>query len=260
MSSDTSKNVTTALHDEAHHILWEAKRRGIILRLLGAQAVRHHCPKFGFLLDKIGRGYFDLDFLILREQRPQLKNFFAEMGYTVDRQMLVAAEGTRYLFKSKTGTIVDVFVDSLDFCHRINLRERISLDYPTISLSDLLLSKLQIVEITDKDLQDVVVLLVEHEVAESDDAELLNAYYVSDLLAADWGFYYTVSQNLGVIKSFLSECIWLSTSNKKIVSERIGLLEKTIEAKEKSLAWKLRSKVGRHVTWYKQVNARDRVF
>lgn len=260
MNQDSSVDIGERLRDEAHRILEEAERRGITLRLLGLQAVREHCPKFGHLLDEIGRGYFDLDFLALSGQRSELKQLFTGMGYQIDRKTLIAAEGTRYHLKGPTGTPVDVFIDALDFCHHIDLRERLALDYPTIPLADLLLSKLQIVEITEKDVQDMLALLLEHEVGERDDTDMLNVHYIADLLAADWGFYQTVNHNLSILASFLPSCGWLHISGKAIISGRIESLEKAIEMKDKTLGWKLRSKVGKRIIWYKQVSARDSVF
>ncbi|HEX7313626.1 MAG TPA: hypothetical protein VF297_06880 [Pyrinomonadaceae bacterium] len=260
MSQGSSIDIGERLRDEAHRILKEAERRGVTLRLLGLQAVREHCPRFGHLLDEIGRCYLDLDFLGLSGQRSELKQLFAGMGYRIDRKTLVAAEGTRYYFVGPTGTPVDVFIDALDFCHRIDLRERMALDYPTIPLADLLLSKLQIVEITEKDVQDMLTLLVEHDVGERDEPDVLNVNYMAELLAADWGFYQTVSNNLSVLASFLTSCGWLHVSSKATIAGRIETLEKAIETKDKTLGWKLRSKVGKRIIWYKQVGARDSVF
>jgi hypothetical protein len=259
MGDQIPKDVSNRYRDETHRILSEAKQQGISLRLLGAQAIREHCPKFGYLLDELGRSYLDLDFVALGEWRTQLKQCLAGLDYEIDRQILIAAEGTRYIFRNRTdGLVIDVFIDCLDFCHRINLRDRLSLDYPTIPLADLLLSKLQIVEIAERDLQDILVLILEHEIAESNNIESIDARYITTLLATDWGFYYTVNQNLNLLKSFLPACDWVN--DKTIVSEQVKRLQKKMEMEEKTLSWKLRSKIGTKIKWYKQVSERGPVF
>jgi len=78
--------------------------------------------------------------------------------------------------------------------------KRLEIDYPTISLADLLLEKMQIVKLNEKDILDTIVMLREHDVGEGD-KETINSDRVSGLLSDDWGFYYTVTTNLGKIKS-----------------------------------------------------------
>ena len=80
---------------------------------------------------------------------------------------------------------VDVFFDRLDMNHIIDFKNRLELDFPTISLADLLLEKMQIVQINEKDIKDTIILLREHPV-EDPDKETINANYVASLLAEDW--------------------------------------------------------------------------
>jgi hypothetical protein len=260
MGENSLVDVGKRYSNETHRILNDSEDLGITLRLLGAQAIREHCPKFGHLLDEIGRSYVDIDFVALREQRQQLKDFFSREGYEIDRQVLIAAEGTRYIFQNQDALVVDVFIDTLDFCHRMNLRDRLQLDYPTIPLADLLLSKLQIVKIAEKDLQDMLVLILEHEISERDDPKLINAKYISILLAADWGFYHTVNQNFDRLMSLLPFCDWLNIPNKATISERIDKMKALIEAEKKTFGWRWRSKIGTRIRWYKQVSERGQVF
>src|SRR5260370_2678501 len=202
MAESIPEDVSRRYANETRRLLNEAKKRGITLRLLGAQAVREHCPNFRHLLDQIGRGYVDIDFVGISEQRKQLKQLFAYQGYEIDRQVLVAAEGRRYIFQNPNNIVVDVMIDRLDVCHVIDVKSRLDLDYPTLTLADLLLSKLQIVDIADKDLQDAIVLLLEHDVSDDEAPEFINKKYITGLLAADWGFYYTVNRNLLRLKSY----------------------------------------------------------
>jgi len=255
----THEQIGKQYHDEAHKLLEDASERGMTLRLLGSQAIREHCPKYRHLLDALKREYVDLDFVALSKDRPKLKLLMREAGYEVDRELLIAAEGTRYLFYGRAnGLTVDVFIDELAFCHRIDLRKILDLDYPTIPLTELFLSKMQIVEMAQKDMKDVIVLLLEHEPLSDRVQETISIERISQLLAQDWGFYYTVSTNLAKIVDYNYQI--LSASEARTVADRVGRLSSGIEATPKTLRWKLRSLVGTKVLWYKPVSSREPIF
>ena len=180
--------------DRALELVEHARRQGIELRILGSVAYRLHCPANLVLFEEMERDLTDIDLTARSEQRRSVRELLAEMGYEIDQDMLVASEGKRYAFSDpETGMAVDVFFDELFFCHPIPLRDRLGLDYPTITPTDLLLEKMQIVEINPKDVKDSVVLLLEHPLG-SDDREGIDARYIARLLAGDWGFYYTVTR------------------------------------------------------------------
>ena len=91
------------------------------------------------------------------------------LGYVEDREVFVVSEGARAIFGSASnGVHVDVFYEKLDFCHAIPLEDRLRVDAPTLPLAELLLGKLQIVKITEKDFVDMIALLLEHKLGEGD--------------------------------------------------------------------------------------------
>src|SRR5713101_4218478 len=102
LSQSVWEETATRYHAEAHRILEAANQREITLRLLGSQAIREHCPKYRYLLDEMKREYVDLDFVALSRDRRKLKSLMSEMRYEVDREMLIVAEGTRYLFYNQS--------------------------------------------------------------------------------------------------------------------------------------------------------------
>ena len=110
----------------------------------------------------------------------------------------------RAIFASAfNGVHVDVFYEKLDFCHAIALQDRLQVDAPTLPLAELLLAKLQIVKITEKDFVDMIALLLEHELGE-DDRTTLNAARIAKLCAEDWGLWRTatrISDKLEVIRA-----------------------------------------------------------
>jgi hypothetical protein len=123
----------------------------------------------------------------------------------------------------------------------------------TIPLTDILLEKLQIVEINEKDLKDLVVLLLEHPIADRETPGSFDASYVVDLLSKDWGFYYTVSLNLDRIRRYMDTIPELTEQRRATVSARIDDLWRRVEDAPKGMKWKLRARVGPSRKWYQEV-------
>ena len=169
--------------------------------------------------------------------------------------MTVSTEGNRYYFEHPdTGLGVDVFMDELYFCHRIPFGGRLELDRPTIATADLLLEKMQIVELNLKDITDTMILLLEHPLgARSDGPEAIDATYIAELLRDDWGFYYTVTMNLDKVGRFLPENTALTALQAEVISARLAELRTLIEDAPKSRRWRLRAKVGTKKQWYQDV-------
>lgn len=239
---------------EARKILDAAEQRGIVLRLLGSIAFRIHCPTFSYLFEKFERPLTDLDFITRKTCAPSLPEFFAKLDYEFDKSLALITRGKRYKFKHKKKEIVvDIFFDKLDMCHVIDLTKRLEVDSPTLSVSDLLLEKLQIVEITKKDIQDVIVLLLEHDVG-NEDREMVNSEYIAQLCSKDWGLWKTATTNLMKLRQFLSY-VDIESKHKATVTSRIEKILQTINAKPKYISWRLRSLIGERKRWYKVVEA-----
>jgi hypothetical protein len=247
---------------EAMRIVDAAEGAGIRLRILGSLAYRLHCPENLELFDQMERALTDIDFAAERGQARDIKDLISSMGYAPDDRITMATEGSRYYFEHPaSGLGVDVFLDELFFCHRIPFKGRLDLDAPTIPLAELVLEKMQIVEINLKDIKDTLVLLLEHDVADAAHGrETIDGGYISSLLAADWGFYYTVTTNLEKVRRFIGEFEAVSAHQGEVISKRIDQLLELIDAAPKSTKWKLRSKIGTKKLWYQQVNEKGEVF
>jgi hypothetical protein len=242
---------------EAEAIIEAAGSRGLHLRLLGALAVVKQCPNHIWLLEKTNRVLTDLDFMGYDKEIRDVEQMFAELGYEVlgGRGVTMDVWVGRRIFHDPSGRRrrVDVFLDRLDFCHLIDLKGRLDLDPVTIPLSDLLLEKLQIVEINEKDLKDLVVMLLEHPIADQQTSGAFDASRIVQLLSADWGFFHTVSLNLDRIRRYMQTIPDLSDGQRALVEERISHLWQRAEGEPKSLRWKLRARVGPARKWYNEV-------
>ncbi len=234
-----------------------AQDQGLVLRGLGAVAVISHCQGHLGLLSSLRRNLTDLDVVALGSQEAQMEPFFKSQGYEVlgGRGVTVGMWDARRIFVDPEGKrpSVDVFFDKLNFCHTIEFRHRLMVDLPTISLADLMLEKLQIVQINEKDLKDLMVLLLEHQLGDDDEAEWINARYIAHLLARDWGFYYTATTNLDKVLATAARSEGLGPSQREEVADRVRTLRERIEGEPKTLKWKLRARIGTKVQWYQDV-------
>ena len=139
---------------------------------------------------------------------------------------------------------VDVFVSSFRMCHEIPLEKRLGVDEDTVPLAELLLTKLQIIELNEKDVRDSVAILLEHEV--TDDDAGINATQFASLCCEDWGLCRTITQNLVSVREHLGRY----EVDREVVAMRLDLLLERVEEAPKSRSWKLRAKIGDRKRWY----------
>ncbi len=247
---------------EGLSIVEDAQEQGLKLRILGSLAYRIHCPANLQLFEAMERALTDIDFSADRRQSREIKKFLVQRGYEEDLRMTASTEGMRYYFEDpNNGLGVDVFYNELFFCHKIPLRDRLDLDSPTITTCDLLLEKMQIVELNLKDVKDTLVLMLEHPVVEEPTSpEEIDGGYIADLLSGDWGFYYTVNMNLDRVERFIPDFDVLSAEQGDLILSRINDLRKLIEDAPKSRKWKMRAKVGTKKQWYQDVAPKGSAF
>lgn len=249
-------NRSTLIAQKAANVVESCKKSGISIRVLAACAIRIHCPNSVDLLDQMQREISDIDFISLTKHVSDIRKQFEKLGYDTShdtsRYYAHLYGQVRNRFKEpETGVNVDIFYDKLEMCHTIDLRNRLELDFPTIPVSDLLLAKMQIVEINKKDINDALVLIREHPVSESEQNSI-DSRYIASLLAEDWGFYYTVTANLHKLIEHL-DSIPILRSSEGQVRGNIDLLLKAIDSQPKSFRWKARARVGTRKKWYKEV-------
>ncbi|TMI26491.1 hypothetical protein E6H30_03505 [Candidatus Bathyarchaeota archaeon] len=241
----------SAISDEAKRVLDEAKERGIILRLFGGVAVKYHCPSATHR--SLQRSYPDLDFFGRGKQGREVRKLFTDLGYEPNQRFNALHGATRLIYEDgKSQRVVDIFLDVFRMCHTLHLGDRLTLDDYTIPISDLLLTKLQVVETNEKDIQDLIAILKDHDVVEridSGDREVIDTGYISTLCADDWGLCKTISLTLKKLLTFLPK-YGLELEAKQVLGARIDKLLHAIETVPKSLKWKLRDKVGERKRWY----------
>jgi len=155
--------------NELKAILKAGNDAGVLMRVIGSLAFQMHCQQFGYLQQAMGRAYTDIDFAAYNNQVNQIQKLLQSMGYVENREVFISTEGERAIFdKPGSGLHIDIFYEKLDFCHTIYWKDRLEVDSPTIPLAELLLEKMQIVQINEKDVIDTIMLLLEHPLGDED--------------------------------------------------------------------------------------------
>ncbi|UCE28676.1 MAG: hypothetical protein JSV85_05200 [Candidatus Bathyarchaeota archaeon] len=273
---------TKVFFDEAERIVKEADKKGIVLRIMGGLGIAIHSQEFRDFAAKLsrtgagvvkGQEYTDIDFMAYRKHRDKIKTLFNEMGYAKRRATLSSAASERQIYYHPKGWFyVDTFYDKLIVAnHPVDFKGRLEQDYPTISITDMLLEKVQMWEaFGTKDLKDCLILLKAHHVGEKGEKETIDASYIAKLLAKDWGFWYTATTNLRRTQKFISEIDKLGAEaevdakslgekDREEIVGKIGTLLERIEKEPKSFGWKIRSRAGTKKRWYNPVERPDTV-
>jgi len=230
-------------------IMEGARRRGLTVRLLGGTAIRFRCPSAAHR--SLNRKVPDIDLITLRKDAKKLSEMFVELGLEPMKMFNALHGDKRMLFTDvKLDRQVDVFVETFEMCHKFDFRERMKLDDVTLPLADLLITKLQIIQINEKDYKDILSLFLDHALSEDDsDKEKINAAYLASLCARDWGIWRTLTRNLEWTRDFVLK-LDLEPDRKETAVSRINGLLARIEREPKSMGWKMRSRIGERVIWY----------
>jgi hypothetical protein len=240
--------------NELKRILKASDETGIILRVIGSLAFQMHCQKFGYLQAIMGRAYTDIDFAAYHKQSKEIRVLMAGLGYQENHEVFIVSEGNRAIFQRlDVGLHIDVFYEKLDFCHVINWKDRLEVDHPSIPLAEMLLEKMQIVQINEKDIIDTIMLLLEHPLGEQDN-EIINIQRVAFLCSTDWGLWRTTTMNLEKVRQLAQRYQQLSNEQKEMIDSQVNAALGRINQEPKSLAWRLRARVGDRVKWYKDVD------
>lgn len=224
-----------------------AKADGITLRLFGGVAV--NILVAGQCRDLRRPG--DIDCVGRSSDLPNLLSIFAALGYQEDLHIRRLFGKYRRVFTHATNDAkVDLCLDMLIFSRPIDVRPRLTSRPLTLSVADLLLSKLQAREFSDKDVADVLNLLSVFEPGGSETATEFCLQWCLQACARDWGLYRLVRDNLREILQAADNLLPLP---RRKVTSAAEVMMMEIENFPKTVAWKLRSIVGERITYWNQV-------
>jgi hypothetical protein len=231
---------------EGERLLGIASREGVPMRLLGGVAVRLKAPE---LPASLQREYKDIDFATTKKGGGAADRLLKQAGYEphVAFNAMHARERGLY-YDEQNGRQVDLFIHAFRMCHEIPLGDRLAVEETTVPLAELMLTKLQIVEVNEKDIRDTVLLFHGHPIADHDDGAV-NGAQIAALCAGDWGLWRTITANLERCRSHVGD-YELPAEDRERISARFDELLARIEAEPKSRGWRRRAKVGDRKRWY----------
>src|SRR5918912_1587958 len=206
---------------------------GVAVRLLGGVAVRIQAPDVPPVFD---REYKDLDLAVPKGGSQAADRLLRAAGYEPHTAFNALNGKERMLFfDTAHDRQVDVFVGAFRMCHEIPLTE-------------LLLTKLQIIELNEKDVRDTLLLAHGHEVSDHD-GDANNGMRIAEHCAGDWGLWRTITQNVEKVLEHAGDYEVPDADRERIAARLRAVLDR-IEAEPKSRGWKLRAKIGERKRWY----------
>jgi hypothetical protein len=235
--------------DESVQVVRAANAKGIPLKLLGGQAVRLLCPMYPHR----ARTDQDMDFACVSSRKRDVIDFFGELGFQGDARFNTLHGDRQMYFTTADGqTSVDVIMDKLNMCHVLEFAGRIDRLPDTLDVPDLLLSKLQIVELNHKDVHDLFHLLSAFEARPGDEPRTIGLDRIGSVVSGDWGWWRTTTMNLDKL-AHLAEGEHqdlLPEARRFEPADQARRVRAFCDEVPKTMKWKLRAKVGDRVQWY----------
>jgi hypothetical protein len=231
---------------ESRRLVAAGTDKGLTLRVLGGVAVCLQSPPEGPLLP---RTCGDIDVATPSGRRRETIELFQDAGYASD-EMFNAVHGARRLlfYDDVNSRKLDVFVGEFSMCHTIPITDRLDRDPLTVPLAELMLTKLQIVELTERDQRDIYNLTYHHPLSNGSGAGI-EADYIAELCAKDWGLWRTSKATIEKCLANITDYP-LPADAARAITETLQALLKRIDDAPKSTRWRLRSRVGDRVRWY----------
>jgi hypothetical protein len=235
--------------DEGLRVVRVAAEGGVPVRLLGGVAI---CLRAGERLQPaLRRTPVDIDVITAAGAAPALTAALTAAGYRPDEAFNQLEGYRRLLFYDDVNERqLDVFVRDFAMCHPIPIGDRLTLDPQTLPLAELVLTKLQIVELNAKDRLDLYALLQTQAVA-GDDSLGINAAHIGVICARDWGLHRTATLNLARLAEHAST-LALDGETEDLIATRISAIVAAIDTAPKTRGWRMRARVGERVRWYEQ--------
>ncbi len=281
-SADEHSDDRFTLHErmmaEAKAIIDAGRAAAVILRLTGGLAIRRYCTDLAFA----DRDYGDIDLVGHRHQVSDIAALFARSGFREDLHVAQATQGSQRQYirvaalqdakarkaRRQRATVpatqvtyaadhVDVFLDQMAMDHVIDLRDRLGLDDYAISPADCVVTKLQIYRLAPKDIHDIVAIAKDVPLGRSDQPGVINVAYIAELCAYDWGLHTDITTNIEKCLVALPS-FDLDDAAYDRVKNSLNALQVAVVGADKTLRWRLRSRIGKRMAWHREVEEQDR--
>lgn len=232
--------------EEARRVVEAAEDSGLTVRQIGGTAIWEHSETMHE--EPFKRNYRDVDFVARTEEESAVVDLMVDLGYEANKRFNTMRQHRLEFFDEENERKADYILDRFEFSHKWGLKERLDIDFPTVPIEDLLMSKLQIFEASDRDIRDIIAMVNDHAVQARDDTEVIDPRYIAKLCKSKWGLYKTTNMSIDRVEEYLQNN--QLPVDETVISDRLESIRSKIEAEPKTLRWKLRSVIGEHKQWY----------
>lgn len=245
-----SDQINPDLSAEAERLLGEMSQRGLEVRLLGGIGIRLA------LVDRyheaLLRPHDDIDLITTKTDSSGVEDALVELGWEPNKEFNAINGARRLLFYDPvTGHKIDGFVERFEMCHKLPLTDRFDCCPGTLSPADLLLTKLQVIELNSKDRGDCYALLLGFPVVEGSEDRTIDAAWIAELASSDWGLHHTLTLNFQRLREGVGEPP-LDVAEQGRILDAIASIEASMDAAPKSRSWKMRDRIGERKRWYEE--------
>lgn len=246
---------TDRLPEEARGLVEQAEEQGLSVRLMGGIGIR---LRLGDRFDPaFARRYGDIDVITRRRDARALEQLLEQRGWEPATQFNALNGARRLLFHDpRSDAQVDVFVEAFEMCHELPLADGLERPGPSLGATDLLMSKLQIVSLNEKDRNDCYALLCGAPVADGDPAAI-EPERLASVTAREWGVHHTFELNLARLRDGVADGA-VPAESAASVHAGLDALARAMEDAPKSRNWKLRARIGERKRWYDEPEEVDR--
>lgn len=230
--------------EAAEQIIQVGESRGVTLRLLGGLAFKRLCPSTRE--PRFYRENKDIDLVGRREEVRGIMKVLEMLGYKPREVFNKLNMSQRLIYNDLVNRRrVDIFLDEFVMCHKFDLRQSLLPGMYTLPITDLVMTKLQVVEMTDKEHRDLIAAFSDFDVSEGNAA--IDGRKIARACAKEWGLYTTFTKSLAKIRAGAEA---LSGDDRNIVLTRIDRLQRRLDEEPKSISWRVRARVGEKARWY----------
>ncbi len=230
--------------EAATQIIDLAETRGVRLRLLGGLVFKKLCPSSNEM--RYYRENKDIDLMGRREDSKEIVKIMETLGYKPREVFNKLNMGQRLIYYDmENRRRVDLFLDEFVMCHKFNFKESILAGTYTLPITQLVMTKLQVVEKTHKEYNDLIAAFRDFDV--TDGKGEIQGNEIAELCSKDWGIYTTFWKSL---ESLLEMAETIGSDDGSVVVPRIERLMAMMDAKPKSFSWRMRARIGERTKWY----------
>jgi hypothetical protein len=226
----------------------ELAGRGMSAKLIGGVACAIH--QHDVAHTELHRTLGDIDLAIQSGREREVARVLPELGWAGHDRFNAMHGDERLIFERPDGLKLDVMVGDLHMCQTVPLDRQWAFGGPTVSITTLLLTKLQIHQLTARDATDIISMLLEHDVVDESAPgdDVLDTQQIAELAGSSWEWHRGIAHAFDFLRQRPEGLRSAATAD--AVGTKIDQIRAAIDRQPKTRRWRLRSRIGDRKAWY----------